>query len=179
MRIQKDHVFAENGMLRLDAEVFPWFLLVFHFCSESSRCACSYVMFGTGLMDWHGLKQWWVHKVDGAVNTQVPLKERRMPDFPFFVSSAVQCVWNWQASSLFCMTSCEGLTCFVQPKAEEPGKQQTTAELPRWHGACTCHSSPISYLMLISYRYCVFTSLKTMGVLFLQIYLMRYLFNQY
>lgn len=45
MRIQKDHAFAENGMLRLDAEVFPWFLLVFHFCSESSRCACSYVMF--------------------------------------------------------------------------------------------------------------------------------------
>lgn len=40
------HVFSENGMLRLDALFFsPWFLLVLHFSSESSRCACSYVMF--------------------------------------------------------------------------------------------------------------------------------------
>lgn len=36
----------------------------------------------------------------------------------------------------------------MQPEAEEPGKYQVTAELPGWFGACSWHSSLISYYLM-------------------------------
>lgn len=113
----------------------------------------------------------WGHEYTGTPEGE------EYPRFPLLLQ-CYWCLWNWPATSLFRMTSCEGLACFMQPEADKLGKQ-ITAELPGWSGACTWHSSLVSYyfmhgvnMSLISDRYCVITLPKTMGILFLQIYSM-------
>ena len=103
----------------------------------------------TGLIDRGSLKQLWVNnKVDRVMNTQIPMKGTSMPDF-FFCPTCCLVFLKLTGRFPFQKDQLRGLNLLHEARGRVPRKQQVTAELPGWLGACTWHSSLSSCCLMM------------------------------